>query len=46
MLTPAYVVYENNQPVRVMLFNYMSDSTGAHDYTARIAFDTPHVRTR
>lgn len=46
MLTPAYVVYEDNQPVRVMLFNFMSDTTGGHDYTARIAFNTPQVRTR
>ncbi|KAH7106564.1 hypothetical protein BKA62DRAFT_299249 [Auriculariales sp. MPI-PUGE-AT-0066] len=32
----GYVAYEDNQPVRVLLINYMSDSTGAHDYTARI----------
>ncbi|KAH7103897.1 hypothetical protein BKA62DRAFT_828089 [Auriculariales sp. MPI-PUGE-AT-0066] len=32
----GYVVYENNQPVRMVLINYMSDTTGALDYTARV----------
>ncbi|KAH7106403.1 hypothetical protein BKA62DRAFT_765954 [Auriculariales sp. MPI-PUGE-AT-0066] len=32
----GYVVYENNQPVRVLLINFMDDPSGAHDYTARI----------
>ncbi|KAJ8495477.1 hypothetical protein ONZ45_g12847 [Pleurotus djamor] len=35
--TPAYSIYEDGNPVRVMLFNYMTDPTGASDYTAQIA---------
>lgn len=36
-LTPGYAIYENGNPVRVVLFNYIDDSTGANDYTANIA---------
>ncbi|KAH7099881.1 hypothetical protein BKA62DRAFT_273394 [Auriculariales sp. MPI-PUGE-AT-0066] len=32
----AYVVYENNQPVRLVFLNYMSDKNGGLDYTARV----------
>jgi len=35
--TPAYGIYENGNPVRVALFNFMTDATGASDYTANIA---------
>lgn len=35
--TPAYGIYENGQMARVALFNYMTDSSGAHDYTATIS---------
>ncbi|KAG8760410.1 hypothetical protein FRC11_000426 [Ceratobasidium sp. 423] len=35
--TPAYAIYENGNPVRVVLFNYIDDPTGANDYTANIA---------
>lgn len=35
--TPGYAIYENGNPVRVVLFNYIDDSTGANDYTANIA---------
>ncbi|CUA67084.1 Beta-glucuronidase [Rhizoctonia solani] len=35
-LTPGYVVYEDGAPTRVLLINYVSDPTGAHDATARI----------
>ncbi|CAE6440066.1 unnamed protein product [Rhizoctonia solani] len=35
--TPAYAIYENGNPVRVVLFNYIDDSSGANDYTANIA---------
>ncbi|EJD47766.1 hypothetical protein AURDEDRAFT_163225 [Auricularia subglabra TFB-10046 SS5] len=45
-LTPGYVIYENNQPARLLLINYMSDPTGAHDYMARIAWNGAQVRTR
>ncbi|CCO29455.1 hypothetical protein BN14_03468 [Rhizoctonia solani AG-1 IB] len=36
-LTPGYAIYENGNPVRVVLFNYIDDSTGANDYTANVA---------
>ncbi|CAE7105895.1 unnamed protein product [Rhizoctonia solani] len=35
--TPGYAIYENGNPVRVVLFNYIDDATGANDYTANIA---------
>ncbi|KAF8519367.1 glycoside hydrolase family 79 protein [Hysterangium stoloniferum] len=35
--TPAYAVYENGIPMRVALFNYITDPSGASSYTARIA---------
>jgi hypothetical protein len=34
--TPAYAIYEDGRPVKMALFNYMSDSTGASDYRAEI----------
>lgn len=34
---PAYAIYENGAPVRLALFNYVSDSSGASDYTATIS---------
>ncbi|EJD54199.1 glycoside hydrolase family 79 protein [Auricularia subglabra TFB-10046 SS5] len=44
--TPAYMIYENNMPARVVLINYMSDPSGAHDYTARIASGGSQVWVR
>ncbi len=35
--TPAYAIYENGNPVRVALFNYITDPTGGSTYTASIA---------
>jgi hypothetical protein len=35
--TPAYGIYEGSQVVRVVLFNYVTDSSGANDYTATIS---------
>ncbi|KAF8994926.1 hypothetical protein BDQ17DRAFT_1412398 [Cyathus striatus] len=35
--TPAYVIYENNVPKRVMVFNYITDSSGASDVTVSLA---------
>ncbi|EGO20268.1 glycoside hydrolase family 79 protein [Serpula lacrymans var. lacrymans S7.9] len=35
--TPGYAIYEHGQPMRVALFNYVSDPTGASDYTASIS---------
>ncbi|KAH7103137.1 hypothetical protein BKA62DRAFT_69091 [Auriculariales sp. MPI-PUGE-AT-0066] len=32
----GYVLYENNQPVRVLLINFMDDPSGAHDLTVRL----------
>lgn len=36
-LTPGYAIYEKGDPVRVALFNYMTDPSGASDYTASIS---------
>ncbi|QRW08975.1 glycoside hydrolase family 79 protein [Ceratobasidium sp. AG-Ba] len=36
-LTPGYVVYEQGVPTRVLLINYVTDPSGNHDVTARIA---------
>ena len=44
--TPGYVVYENNQPARLLFINFMSDPSGAHDYTVRVATKIPQVRVR
>ncbi|KIM56993.1 glycoside hydrolase family 79 protein [Scleroderma citrinum Foug A] len=35
--TPGYAIYENGEPTRVALLNYVSDPTGASDYTASIS---------
>ncbi|KAF5326359.1 hypothetical protein D9611_001067 [Ephemerocybe angulata] len=35
--TPAYGIYEGGNPVRILLFNYITDSSGANDYTAMIS---------
>lgn len=35
-LTPAYAIYENGNPVRVALFNFASDPSGANDITASV----------
>ncbi|CAK9784638.1 hypothetical protein CC85DRAFT_325945 [Cutaneotrichosporon oleaginosum] len=37
MFHPAYVVYENSAPARVVLFNYVSDPSGASTYNAVIS---------
>lgn len=34
---PMYAIYENGAPVRLALFNYVSDPSGASDYTATIS---------
>ncbi|KZO91654.1 glycoside hydrolase family 79 protein [Calocera viscosa TUFC12733] len=33
---PSYAIYENGAPTRVALFNFVSDPSGANDYTATI----------
>ncbi|KAJ7126148.1 glycoside hydrolase family 79 protein [Mycena epipterygia] len=35
--TPQYAIYENGALARVALFNYITDPTGATDYTATIS---------
>jgi len=35
--TPAYAVYEDGTPLRVALFNFVTDPSGASDYTATIS---------
>lgn len=34
---PAYGVYENGKLVRMAMFNYITDPSGANDYTATIS---------
>jgi hypothetical protein len=33
LLTPIYVIYENGTPTKLALFNFVTDSSGANDYT-------------
>ncbi|KAG2065347.1 glycoside hydrolase family 79 protein [Suillus decipiens] len=35
--TPGYAIYENGQPVRVALTNFITDPSGNSDYTASIS---------
>lgn len=35
-LTPVYAVYENGNIARMVLMNFMTDPSGAHDYTATV----------
>lgn len=35
--TPAYAIYEQGTVARVALFNYITDESGASDYTASIS---------
>ncbi|TFK36088.1 hypothetical protein BDQ12DRAFT_737177 [Crucibulum laeve] len=35
--TPAYAIYENSNPVRVLLMNYITDSSGANNITVSIS---------
>ncbi|THH18225.1 hypothetical protein EW146_g2708 [Bondarzewia mesenterica] len=37
IFTPAYAIYENGNPTKVALFNYVTDSSGSSNYTAAIA---------
>ncbi|WVW82605.1 hypothetical protein I302_104616 [Kwoniella bestiolae CBS 10118] len=37
---PMYAVYENDQPTRVVLFNYIDDNTGANDLQTTINVGT------
>jgi len=35
--TPGYAIYENGTPMRVALFNYLDDDSGAHDLRVAIS---------
>lgn len=35
--TPGYAIYENGTPMRLALFNYLDDSSGAHDLKVTIS---------
>ena len=35
--TPGYAIYENGTPMKVALFNYLDDNTGAHDLSVTIS---------
>ncbi|KAG9125174.1 hypothetical protein FRC07_008677 [Ceratobasidium sp. 392] len=35
--TPGYAIYENGNPTKAVLFNYITDASGNSDYTANIA---------
>jgi hypothetical protein len=41
--TPAYVIAERGSPTRVALFNYITDPSGASDYTANIVVQSQTV---
>jgi hypothetical protein len=36
MYTPGYTIVENGNPVKVALFNFVSDNTGASNYDAMV----------
>ena len=36
-LTPGYVIYENGNPERVVLMNFVTDASGASNYTAYVS---------
>ena len=48
MFHPAYLVYEKGRPTRAVVFNYVSDESGASDYVATItpSIATDHVKVR
>lgn len=37
MYTPGYAIYEDGLLARVALFNYITDPSGASDYTALLS---------
>lgn len=37
IFTPGYAIYENDNLARLALINFMTDSSGANDYTATIS---------
>ncbi|KAJ7592239.1 hypothetical protein C8J56DRAFT_1131767 [Mycena floridula] len=48
-LTPAYAIYENEVPMRVALFNYMDDPTGASTLSVTVSLaggNLPQVKVK
>jgi len=39
--TPAYAVYKDSTPIRVALFNFVTDPSGASDYMTTISVENP-----
>ena len=37
LYTPGYAIYENDKLARLALINFMSDPSGANDYTVSIS---------
>ncbi|KAG9126712.1 hypothetical protein FRC07_002297, partial [Ceratobasidium sp. 392] len=44
--TPAYTIVENNNPVKVALFNFVSDNSGTSDYEAVITVPAEQAQVR
>jgi hypothetical protein len=45
--TPVYAVYEGGTPIRVALFKFVTDPSGASDYTATISVeDSPQSQVK
>lgn len=42
-LTPSYAIYDNGALSKVALFNFMDDSSGAHDIVGTITVDGGQV---
>ncbi len=37
--TPAYAIYENGAPTRLVLFNFVTDNSGASNYEAVVSMN-------
>jgi len=44
--TPAYTIVESGNPVKVALFNYVSDATGVSDYQAAVSVPAGQAQVR
>ena len=44
--TPAYTIVEGGNAVKVALFNYVSDASGASDYEALVAVPAEQTQVR
>ncbi|KAG9021552.1 hypothetical protein FS837_007172 [Tulasnella sp. UAMH 9824] len=45
-LTPGYAVYKNGQPIKLALFNYITDPSGANDAQFNFPSSQPSVRVK